>query len=71
MAWRVVDDTLAKKMYDRIVSLEGNIRPNTFILPNYPSYDDMELDPPYTGQSCMYHIGNYCIAITGIRMCSP
>ena len=50
MAWRVVGDDLAHKMYQRIVSLGSNLRPYTFILPNYPSYDDMERDPPYTGE---------------------
>jgi hypothetical protein len=41
IAWRVVDDELSQKIFNRIESLGSNIRPNTFILPNYPGYDDM------------------------------
>ncbi len=51
IAWRIVDDNLANKIYYRIQSLGTDVRPNVFILPNYPSYDDMEFDPPYTGKS--------------------
>jgi hypothetical protein len=49
MAWNVVDDAAAQGMYAQIQALGSNIRPNVFILPNYPGYDDMEGDPPYTG----------------------
>ena len=37
---RVVDDAQAKRIYDKIASIP-KLRPHTFIVPNYPSYDDM------------------------------
>ena len=40
MAFRVVDDKQALKIYSKINSIPG-LRPNRLILPNYPSYDDM------------------------------
>eukprot|EP00042_Codosiga_hollandica_P038236 m.309148 g.309148 ORF g.309148 m.309148 type:complete len:926 (+) comp55339_c0_seq1:5-2782(+) len=49
IAWRVVDDALAEKIFARIVSLGSDLRPNVFVLPNYPGYDDMEGSPPYEG----------------------
>jgi hypothetical protein len=44
IAFRVVDDARAKKIYDKIASLPG-LRPYDFIIPNYPSYDDMYEKP--------------------------
>jgi hypothetical protein len=40
IAFRVVDDRQAGRIYDKIASIPG-LRPRDFILPNYPSYDDM------------------------------
>ena len=40
MAFRVVDDKQALKIYSKINSIPG-LRPNRLILPNYPGYDDM------------------------------
>ncbi len=37
---RVVDDALARRILSKIASIPG-LRPHAFILPNYPSYDDM------------------------------
>jgi hypothetical protein len=47
--FRIVNDSMASKIYSRIVALGSHIRPNTFILPNYPSYDDMPRPAPPTG----------------------
>ncbi len=44
IAFRVVDDAQAERIYDRIASLP-ELRPYDFILPNYPSYDDMYESP--------------------------
>jgi hypothetical protein len=44
IAFRVVDDAQANRIYDRIASIPG-LRPHQFILPNYPSYDDMYEEP--------------------------
>jgi hypothetical protein len=44
IAFRVADDAQAEKIYDVIASLPG-LRPYDFILPNYPSYDDMYEKP--------------------------
>ncbi|MGA2864450.1 MAG: hypothetical protein ABSF95_08170 [Verrucomicrobiota bacterium] len=44
IAFRVADDAQAGRIYARIASLPG-LRPHEFILPNYPSYDDM-YEPP-------------------------
>lgn len=44
IAFRVVDDAQAEKIYQIIASLPG-LRPHDFILPNYPSYDDMYEKP--------------------------
>ncbi len=44
IAFRVADDAQAKKIYGVIASLPG-LRPYDFILPNYPSYDDMYEKP--------------------------
>jgi len=44
IAFRVVDDAQARKIYDVIASLPG-LRPYDFILPNYPSYDDLYTKP--------------------------
>jgi hypothetical protein len=43
IAFRVVDDTQAMKIYDTIASIPG-LRPHDFILPNYPTLDDMYED---------------------------
>ena len=40
IAFRIVGDEQAEKIYNVIASLHG-LRPYDFILPNYPSYDDM------------------------------
>jgi hypothetical protein len=44
IAFRVVDDAQAARIYARIASIPG-LRPYDFILPNYPSYDDMYEKP--------------------------
>jgi hypothetical protein len=44
LAFRVVDDGQARKIYEKIVSIPG-LRPYDFIIPNYPSYDDMYEKP--------------------------
>jgi hypothetical protein len=44
IAFRVVDDARAEKIYAKIASISG-LRPHQFILPNYPSYDDMYEKP--------------------------
>jgi hypothetical protein len=40
IAFRVADDAQAERIYQKIASLPG-LRPHDFIIPNYPSYDDM------------------------------
>lgn len=40
VAFHVVDDAQAAKIYNKIASIP-QLRPHQFILPNYPSYDDM------------------------------
>ncbi len=44
IAFRVVDHAQAERIYDKIASIPG-LRPYGFILPNYPSYDDMYEKP--------------------------
>ncbi len=44
IAFRVVDEAQAKKIYAMIASIPG-LRPYGFILPNYPSLDDMYTKP--------------------------
>ncbi len=44
IAFRVVDQTQAERIFDKIQSIPG-VRPHHFILPNYPSYDDMYEKP--------------------------
>lgn len=44
VAFRVVDDRQAQKIYDKIASLPG-LRPHDFIIANYPGLDDMYEDP--------------------------
>ncbi len=44
IAFRVVDDGQAKKIYEKIASIPG-LRPYDFIIPNYPSLDDMYEKP--------------------------
>jgi hypothetical protein len=44
IALRVVDDAQAERIYRKMASIPG-LRPNVFILPNYPSYDDMYEKP--------------------------
>ena len=44
IAFRVADDAQSEKIYNVIASLHG-LRPYDFILPNYPSYDDMYEKP--------------------------
>ena len=40
ICFRVADDAQAERIYAKIASIPG-LRPHGFILPNYPSYDDM------------------------------
>jgi len=44
IAFRVVNDTQAERIYRKIASIP-ELRPHVFILPNYPSYDDMYEKP--------------------------
>jgi hypothetical protein len=44
IAFRVADETQSEKIYNKIASI-AKVRPNTFILPNYPAYDDMYEKP--------------------------
>ncbi len=44
VAFRVADDAQARQIYAKIASIPG-LRPHQFILPNYPSYDDMYENP--------------------------
>jgi hypothetical protein len=44
IALRVADDTQADQIYRKMASLPG-LRPHDFVLPNYPSYDDMYEKP--------------------------
>ncbi len=44
IAFRVVDAPQAERIYSKISSIPG-LRPHAFILPNYPSYDDMYEKP--------------------------
>jgi len=44
IAFRVVDDAQAEKIFRKIASIP-ELRPHDFILPNYPSYDDMYEKP--------------------------
>jgi hypothetical protein len=44
IAFRVVDDAQSRKIYEKIASIP-ELRPHAFILPNYPSYDDMYEKP--------------------------
>lgn len=44
IAFRVADDTQARRIYTKIASIPG-LRPHQFIIPNYPSYDDMYEKP--------------------------
>jgi hypothetical protein len=44
IAFRVIGGPRARKIYDKIASIPG-LRPYDFILPNYPSYDDMYEQP--------------------------
>ncbi len=44
IAFRVVDDKQANRIYDKIASIPG-LRPYDFIIPNYPSLDDMYEKP--------------------------
>jgi hypothetical protein len=44
IAFRVADDAQAKKIYAKIASIP-QLRPHSFLIPNYPSYDDMYEQP--------------------------
>ena len=44
IAFRIADDAQAERIYAKIASIPG-LRPHQFILPNYPSYDDMYEKP--------------------------
>jgi hypothetical protein len=44
MAFRVVDDAQARRIYERIAAIPG-LRPHDLIVANYPSYDDLYTEP--------------------------
>lgn len=44
ICFRIADDTQAARIYSKIVEIAG-LRPYQFVLPNYPSYDDMYEKP--------------------------
>ncbi len=44
IAFRVVDGAQAERIYEKIASIPG-LRPHDFIIPNYPSLDDMYEQP--------------------------
>jgi len=44
IAHRVVDDAQAARIYAKIAAIP-ELRPHGFILPNYPGYDDMYVEP--------------------------
>jgi hypothetical protein len=44
IAFRVADDAQSERIYRKLASLPG-LRPYDFVLPNYPSYDDMYEKP--------------------------
>ncbi len=44
IAFRVVDDAQAAKIYQKIASIP-QLRPHAVVIPNYPSYDDMYEQP--------------------------
>jgi len=44
IAFRVADDAQSERIYRKLASLPG-LRPHDFVLPNYPSYDDMYEKP--------------------------
>ncbi len=44
IAFRIADDAQARKIFQKIASLP-ELRPHDFILPNFPSYDDMYEKP--------------------------
>lgn len=44
ICFRVVDDEQAQRIYAKIASIPG-LRPYDFIIPNYPSLDDMYTEP--------------------------
>lgn len=44
IAFRVADDAQARRIYAQIAAIPG-LRPHHFIIPNFPSYDDMYEQP--------------------------
>lgn len=44
ICFRVVDDAQAQRIYAKVASIPG-LRPYDFIIPNYPSLDDMYTEP--------------------------
>ena len=44
IAFRVADDAQSDRIYRKLAALPG-LRPHDFVLPNYPSYDDMYEKP--------------------------
>jgi hypothetical protein len=44
ITFRVADDAQARRIYTKMAAIPG-LRPHHFILPNYPSYDDMYEKP--------------------------
>ncbi len=53
IAFRVVDDGQAEKIYQKIASIP-ELRPHDFVIPNYPGYDDM-----YTGEHDIWKFGTW------------
>lgn len=53
IAFRVVDDQQAAKIYHTIASIPG-LRPHDFVIANYPAYDDM-----YTGEHDIWTFGTW------------
>ena len=61
IAWRVVNDSQAQKIWDVMdgPSLGKKLRPNTFMLPNYPSYDDMPCGSDVTCGQGLWKFGEW------------
>lgn len=53
IAFRIADDQQANKIYQKIASIP-ELRPHDFVIPNYPTYDDM-----YTGEHDIWKFGTW------------
>eukprot|EP01051_Picozoa_sp_SAG22_P009830 SAG22_NODE_848_length_6859_cov_5.488905_3_plen_1824_part_00 len=62
VAWRVVDDKQANKIWGAMESLGESLRPNQFVLPNVPGYDDM---PCGDEKSCGHGLWEYGYWVNG------